>query len=185
MKNRSSDDDFKGVSALIQKDEEDALAFFRARIFRGRLESRLESAAGTRKRTFCSPARAVPVLATVLVAIAAGTYFLLTKRPAPEPAPEFQALSSALAQLPGFSQSPGLERTAPVSQTGISRMAESIRLVLVSAEKTKIEEEQEMSVPATGGQIPRLSPDQRIEILFKDKAIERAFILHQGDSKEV
>jgi hypothetical protein len=119
------------------------------------------------------------------VAIAAGTYFLLTKRPAPEPAPEFRALASALSQLPGFSHPSGRVWTGQAGQTGTSRLAESVRLVLVSAEQAKKEEEKRVSIPEGTGKAPRLSPDQRMEILFKDRAIERALELIKKDSKEV
>ncbi|MGB7294635.1 MAG: hypothetical protein WBC70_03530 [Candidatus Aminicenantales bacterium] len=185
MKDELSDHEFEGISALIRKEEEAALAFFRTRNFRGRLESRLKPAAGNAMRPSRSLAWAVPVLATVLVAIVAGTYFLLTRHPVAEPAREFKTLASALAQLPGFSPSPGRERTPPPEKTGSFLVAETVRQVLVKAEQTKQEKEQSVSVPAGTGEVPRLSPDQRMEILFKERAIERALLLFKNDSKEV
>jgi hypothetical protein len=56
---------------------------------------------------------------------------------------------------------------------------------LVKADQVKRKEEESISVPAGKGKVPRLSLDQKMEILFQEKAIERALLLFRDDSKEV
>ncbi|MFZ2054726.1 MAG: hypothetical protein WAU81_11065 [Candidatus Aminicenantales bacterium] len=185
MKNDLTDHDFGDISALIRQEEEDGLAFFRTRNFRDRVETHLKGEAGGKKPPILSQVRAVPVLATVLVLIMAGIFFSILKRPGAGPPPEFKALASALGQLPGFSYRPRENATAPLGQTETSRLAESVRRVLVSAEKIKRREEQGISIPAGPVKVPRLSLDQKMEILFKERAIERALLLFKYDSKEV
>jgi hypothetical protein len=185
MKNEPTNHEFEDVSALIRKEEEEALAFFRMRDFRKRVETRLEEEAGGKRSSILSRTRAVPVAATALVAIVAGIFFLLLEYHGARTRPEFRALASALGRLPGFSHPPELERTMPREKIGTSRLAESVRLVLVSTEKIKRDAEQEFSVPAGPVKVPHLSLDQKMEILFKERAIERALLLFKGDSKEV
>jgi hypothetical protein len=185
MKNEQTNHDFENISALIRKEEEEALAFFRMRDFRKRVETRLEEEASGKRPSILSRKRAVPVAATVLVAIMAGIFFLLLEHPGAGPPPEFRALASALGRLPGFSHPPELKWTMPREKTGTSRLAKSVRLVLVSTEKIKRDAEREVSVPAGPVKVPHLSLDQKMEILFKERAIERALLLFKGDSKEV
>jgi len=185
MKNKLTDHDFKDISALIRQEEEDALAFFRTRDFRDRVETRLKEAAGGKRPPIHSQIRAVPVLAAFLVLIIAGIFFSILKRPGAGPPPEFRALASALGQLPGFSHPPGWEWTASPGQTGSSRLAESVQEALVRAGQLKREEEDRISIPAGAGRVPRLSLEQKMEILFKEKAIERVLSQFKYDSKEV
>jgi hypothetical protein len=185
MKDEPAGPDFERVSALIEKEEEDGLAFFRARDFRQGIERRLEAAAGRNARASLLRTRAVPVLAAVLVAVLAGASFFLLRRPAARRAPEFKTLASALAQLPGLSPSPGWEPPVPAEKAGTFRVAEAVRQALVKAEQSKREEGKSFSVPMDKGEVPRLSLDEKMEILFQEKVIERALLLFSTDSKEV
>ena len=184
MKNDLINPGFEEISVLIRQEEEDALAFFRTRNFKDRLETRLQETASDKKQAVLIRRMAVPVLAAVVVLIMVGILFFILKRPGAGPPPEFKALASALRQLPGFSHPPGWEWTAAPGQTGTSRLAESVRLVLVSAEKIKRKGEQGISIPAGTGKVPRLSLDQKMELLFKERVIERALLLFKDDSKE-
>ena len=175
---------FEEISALIKQEEEDALAFFRTRNFKDRLEIRLQETGG-RKPPVLFRRMAVPVLTAVLVLVIAGIFFFILKRPGAVPPSESTALATALRQLPGFSHPPAWEWTVAPGQTGTSRLAESVRLVLVAAEQMKKEKEQRVSIPARAGKVPRLSPDQKMEILFKERVIERVLLLFRDDSKEV
>jgi hypothetical protein len=182
MKNKKpTDDDFEGISALVRKEEEDALAFFRTRNFRGRVMTSLET---DKKQADLSRRMAFPALTAVLILIVAGVVALVLNRPGRGPAPEFRSLATALAQLPGFSPSQERERGTPSGQAGISRLAESVGQVLTSAEKIKGQEEQEISIPAGPLRVPRLSLDQKMEILFKEKTIERVLLMFKDNSKE-
>ncbi|MDH4271824.1 MAG: hypothetical protein OEW18_07590 [Candidatus Aminicenantes bacterium] len=185
MNNDIKDHDLETISALIRQEEEDALTFFRSRNFRDGIERRLKEGTGGKKPTALSQIRSVPVLTGVLVVVIAAILLLILKGPGTAPAPEFKALASALGRLPGFSPHPGREWTVPQGQPGTSRLAESIRQTLITAEQTKREEERAISIPAGTSRVPRLSLDQKMEILFKEKAIEHALLLFKGDSKEV
>lgn len=184
MKPDPTDHDFEEVTALIREEEEDALAFFRTRNFRDKVEIRLRKAAGEGSITR-SQRKAVPLLATALVLIIAGICILVLNRSGTGPPREFDALASALGQLPGFSHLPGRGWTPSPDQTGTFRLAESVRQALVIAEHAKREMERRISIPAEATKIPRLSPDQRVEFLFREKTIERVLLLLKSDSKEV
>ena len=185
MKNKHMDRSYEDISALIREEEEEALAVFRARNFRVRLEARLKEAAAGEKLNLYPRTRIVPALTGILVFIVAGIIFLVLRQPAPSPLPEFKAFTYALGQLPGFSHPPRKEWTAPAGRTETSRLAESVRLVLVSAGQTKQGEERRISTTRGTGKTPRLSIEQRLEILFKERAIERALFRLKNDSREV
>ncbi len=185
MKTDLTDHDFKEISALIREEEENALASFRMRNFLDRAAIRLREDAAGEKLPVFSRRRVVPGLAAILVLAVAGAFLFIMKRPAPGPPPEFRALASALGQLPGFSHPPRREWTGPSGQARASRLAESVWLVLVSAEKTKRQAEQGIPIPAGPTKVPRLSLDQKMEILFKEKTIERALLVFKKDSKEI
>lgn len=185
MKNKLTDRDFEDISALIREEEEEALAIFRTRDFRVRLESRLEQAAAGKRAHLYPRIWALPALAGILVFIVAGIAFLILRHPASGPPPELKAFTYAVSQLPGLSLAPKREWTAPAGQTKTSRLAASVRQVLVSAGQLKQGEERRISAEGGIGKIPRLSIDQKMEILFKERAIERALLLYKIYSREV
>ena len=185
MKDELTDHAFEGVSTLIKEEEENALAFFRSRNFKSGLETRLQETAGNKKRGVLIRRLAAPALPAALVLIIAGLILFILKRPEAGPRPEFKALTFAVAQLPGFSHSLEPEWTVSPEKTGTSRLAESVGQALVRADQAKRKVEESISVPTEKGKAPRLSLDQKIEILFQEKAIERALLLFRNDSKEV
>lgn len=185
MKDELAEQDFEGVSALIKKEEEEALALFRAGDFRHRLETRLRESARDERRADLARRMALPAAAAALALIAVGIFFFALKRPGAGPPPEFRALASALAQLPGFSPSLELEGTISAEKTGTSRLAESVGQALARAAQTKEKVEENISVPAEKSRVPRLSLEQKMEILFQERAIERALLLIRNESKEV
>jgi hypothetical protein len=185
MKDELTDHAFERVSALIKEEEENALTFFRSRNFKSKLETRLQETAGNKKRVSFIRRLAAPALGAALVLIIAGVYLFILRRPEAGPRPEFKALTFAVAQLPRFSPSPEPEWTASPEKTGTSRLAESVGQALVRAGQAKKKVEESISVPPEKGKVPRLSLDQKMEILFQEKAIERALLLFRNDSKEV
>lgn len=185
MKNRLKDRDFEDISTLIREEEEKALAIFRTRNFRANLESRLKEAAAGKKAYLHLRTRALPAVAGILVFIVAGIVFLVLRQPASGPRPELQTFTSTLGQLPGFSHTPWREWIAPAGQTETSRLAVFVHQVLISAGQIKQGEERRISATGGTGKIPRLSIDQKMEILFKERAIERALLILKIDSREV
>jgi len=185
MSHKPLDPDFQEISALLKKEEDEALAFFRKRNFRARLEVGLQETAAVKWPAAFFRRFAGPVLTTVLVLVLAGTVILVRKHRAPGPAPGFETLASALSPLPGFTPSLAKESAAMTGPAGTFELADLIGQALASAEKIKMEEEKRISVPTGTGKVPRLSPGRRMEILFKEKVIERALRLATDDSKEV
>jgi hypothetical protein len=185
MKDELKDHDFEGVSTLIREEEENALAFFRSRDFKSRLERRLQETASYKKRAVLSRRLAAPALIAALVLAIAGISLFILRRPQAGPSPEFKALSFALARLPGFSPHPEPEWPAFPEKTGTSRLAESVEQTLVRADEIKRKVEESLSVPTEKGKVPRLSLEQKMEILFQEKVIERTLRLFNNDSKEV
>lgn len=185
MKNGDKDQGPETFAALIRQEEETAMAFFRSGNFRAALERRLKEGAEGHQPNFPSRPRLVPVLTGILAVAVAGILLLVLKGPRTAPPPEFEALASALGRLPGLSDIPRKEWTESQGQTGTSRFADSVRRALTAAEEAKREKEQELAVPAGPIKVPRLSLDQKMEILFKERAIERALLLFKSDFKEV
>jgi hypothetical protein len=185
MKNKRTDHDFEDISFLIRKEEEDALGFFRTRNFRDRVKKGLKKEARRGIRAVPFRRTAVPVLGVALVVIMAVIFLFVLNRPGTGRRPEFSALASALGRLPGFSHPPGWDWRTPPGRTGISPPAESVRRILIIAEETKRMEERAVPIPAETVRIPRLSLDRKMEILFKEKAIERVLLSFKADSKEV
>jgi hypothetical protein len=185
MKDELKDHDFEGVSALIKEEEENALDYFRSRNFKSRLETHLQETASGKKQAVFNRRLAAPALAAALVLIIAGTFLFILRRLGPGTRPEFKTLTLALAQLPGFSHTPLSEGTVSPEKAGTSRLAESVGQALVRADQAKRKAEESFSVPAEKSKVPRLSLDQKMEILFQERAIERALLLFRNDSKEV
>jgi hypothetical protein len=186
MKNNNKDQGPESIAVLIRQEEEAALAFFRARHFRERIERRLKEEAGGKRPESRPRTWLIPALTGALLAFIAVILLFIYKDPGSAPSPpEFEALASALGRLPGLSNIPGRGWTEPQGQTGSSRLADCVRRALAAGEKIKRDEEQKISIPAGSGNVPRLSPDQRMEILFKERAIERALLLFKDGSKEV
>jgi hypothetical protein len=184
-KDNLTDHGFEDVSALIKEEEEQALAFFRSRDFENGLKRRLQETARGKKQTVLNRRLAAPALGAALVLIIAGIFLFVLRRSQAGPPQEFKALSFALAQLPGLSPHPEPEWPESPEKIETSRLAESVSQALVRAEQAKKQVEENIFVPAEKGKVPRLSLEQKMEILFQEKVIERALLLYKNDSKEV
>jgi hypothetical protein len=184
MKNKLTNHDFEVIAALI-REEEEALEYFRARNFRDRVENRFKEEARGDKPAARIHLRPVPVLAGVMVVIMAGIFIFVLNHPGAGRRSEFSALASAIGRLPGLSHPPEREWTGQSGQDGTFQLADLIRRTLVKAEQTKRQQELRVSFPAKAVKVPRLSLEQKMEILFQEKTIERVLMLLKDDSKEV
>jgi len=180
--NKKRDDgDFEEIGRLIQNDVDGALRVFRSRDFGTRLRARI--AADERAVKAKSLLRRIAVPAAALLAVSAALYLLNVPRP-PAPGPAHPRLFAAvLRQLPSFSR-PGAESPAgPAGEAGRSGAGSRFQSALASAERRK-EEARETPLRADRPRIPVLSLKKKMEILYRDRVIERALMLLTGKSKE-
>lgn len=187
MENKAANREFEEISAVIRSEEEAALAVFRSRNFRDRVMTEWRE---TRKGGLPAPKFrriAVWASASALLVVVAAAVLLVLRTPAPEQRPDFHALASVIGWLPGGAS---LSRDEPIGPPAsgrleISSLAEFIRSGLAVVETIKREEEERASPSGEPAGVSRLSLYQKMEILFKDKVIERALLLLKDPSKEV
>jgi hypothetical protein len=176
--------DFEELERLIRTEVGEALEVSRTPEREARLRKRidLETKAVRAKSTL--QRLALPAAASLILAVSAVlVFFVILRPPAPRPADHglfavvlgrFPALSGPVAGPP---QGLGGEEPMSVAGGGFEK-------ALVLAERRKEEEERGIPVRAGRPAAPALSMKERMEILFKDKVIERTLTLLAVKSKE-
>jgi hypothetical protein len=183
MNKKMDDGDFEEIGRLIQYDVDEALRVFRSGDFRKRLWARI--AADERAVKAKSFLRRIAVPSATLLAVSAAL-FLLNVHRSPAPWPVHPRLFAAvLRQLPVFSRPTAEFSSGPAGVAGMSEAGGGFQSALASAERRKKEEERETPLRPDGLRVPVLSLKKKMEILYKDKVIERALVLLIGKSKEV
>lgn len=187
MKKKSADHEFEEISSLIRDEEKAALNDFRSRDFRGSVmrkwrEVRQDVTPRPKLRRM-----AVWASAAALPVVAVAVFFLVRQASVPELQPDFRALASVLGALPG---GVSLSREEPVGPgdpgpLDASSLAQSVRSALAVAETTMRLEEVRASSPEPAAAVTRLSLYKKMEILYKDRVIERALLALKDPSKEV
>lgn len=184
MNKKMNDADFEEISRLIQDDVDEGLRAFRSGEFGKRLRARL--AADEQAVAVKSILRriAVPAAATLL-AVSAALFLLSVRRPpATNPFPP-RLFAAVLRQLPAFSRPPAAgSLSSPAEAAGMPEGGAGFRSALASAERWKKEEERAIPLRPDGLRAPSLSLKKKMEILYRDKVIERALALLIGKSKE-
>lgn len=183
MNKKMNDADFEEIGRLIQDDVDEGLRAFRAGEFGKRLRARL--AADEKAAAPKSVLRRIAVPAAALLAVSAALLFLNVRR-SPAPGPVYPRLFAAvLRQLPSFSRAPAAgSLSGPAGAAGIPEAGGGFRSALASAERWKKEEERATPLRPDGLRVPVLSLKKKMEILYRDKVIERALALLIGKSKE-
>jgi hypothetical protein len=183
MNKKTDDGDFEEIGRLIQDDVDEALRVFRSGDFGKRLRARI--AADERAVKAKSFLRRIAVPSATLLAVSAAL-FLLNVHRSPAPCPVYPRLFVAvLSQLPAFSRSAAEFPSGPAGMAGMSEAGGGFQSALASAERRKREGEREPTFRPDGMRVPVLSLKKKMEILYKDKVIERALVLLIGKSKEV
>jgi len=182
MNKKMDDRDFDEIGRLIQYDVDKALRVFRSGDFGKRLRARI--AADGRAVKAKSFLRRIAVPSATLLAVSAALFLLNVHRsPAPWPVhPCF--FEAVLSQLPSFSRSEAESPSGPAGVAGVSEAGGGFRSALASAERWKKGKERETPARADGPRVPVLSLKKKMEILYKDRVIERALVLLIGKSKE-
>ncbi len=177
-------DDFEDVRRLISAEEKEALESFRAGDFEKRLRARIAAAREEKRplRLFGKPALPVSAAATAFVLVAAAAAFLLFYRTGRVGRGEGLRLASAVGMLPGLAGAQGdssvrVPATAPVSAGWVGD-------VLRRAYAQKREVESRAALPPASLSPPRLSLEKKMEILFKDRVLERVLVSIREKSKE-
>lgn len=183
MNKKMDDGDFEEIGRLIQYDVDEALRVFRSGDFGKRLRARI--AADERAVKAKSFLRRIAVPSATLLAVSAALFLLNVHRsPAPWPVhPRFFA--AVLSQLPSFSRSAAESPSGPAGEVGMSEAGGGFQSAFASIERRKEEEDRETPLRADGLRVPVLSLKKKMEILYKDKVIERTLVLLIGKSKEV
>ena len=185
MNKKMDDRDFEEIGRLIQYDVDKALRVFRSGDFGKRLRARI--AADERAVKTKSFFRRIAVPSAALLAVSAALFFLNVHRsPAPWPVhPRF--FVAVLSQLPSFSRSATESPSGPAGEVERSEDGGGFQSAFASIERRKEKEEEDREPPlrTEGPRVPVLSLKKKMEILYKDRVIERALVLLIGKSKEV
>ena len=164
---------YKTIDRLVREDKDRGLERFR----KGNFEQRVRAAtAGLNEKRVVSVRRVLaPISAAIVLLIAVGVVWRLSRRAttSPQGAP---TLAEVLGELPGASDLILPREPIPAGATPEYGMARAVRTVLARLIKQKAAEERKAVVPAGPLKVPRLSLEEKMEILFKEKAIERVLV---------
>ena len=169
------------VRSLIRRETEDGLRRFRSGDFETRLKSGLQAFPERRRRlmSLTRPSWA-PALGLTFAAVVIGAAVLWFIRTSPSPS---AGLSPALYGLPGFRT---LDMVSP-PDTGADEIpapAESVFSRALAA-AAAASENGVPEMPSPRNIVPRYDLEQKMEILFGERTIERALELFRYKFKEV
>jgi hypothetical protein len=184
---RKPDDEDVLFSAVIRAEKEAALAAFRASDFESKVRKRWLECGKSPARRPAPRLTLVMVAAGALLLVVAGVLFLGRPRPAARPGQGISSLASVLSTLPG---SAALGGGTPASGTEAARydasvLARSVGAALAVPEAGQDDRETIPSVREKAGTGRGLSLYRKMEILFKDRVIERALLALNKPDKEV
>jgi hypothetical protein len=184
MGEKWDDREFGDISGLIHEDEDRALEIFRQRNFDQKIRSRI-AAVSDRKRRFSGQRMVVPASVAALLLIAVWTVFVVIRRSTPVPQSGPGPMAVVLGDLPGISDLVMPREIISAGATDAFGAARAVRVVLAMAAQQKEEEERKAAVPTGNLRVPHLSLEKKMEILFKDRAIERVLVSILKKSEEV
>ncbi len=184
MDDKHRDAEFEAIARLIREEEEAALAGFRQRDFGRMVSARLEESKAGKRARFRPWKILIPAGAALLV-MAAGSYLLLHRSGPRGTAPETGSFVAVLRELPGLLELASKPAVPPQGAREIPTAPRSIREGLTAAGRQRAGEEENAPLPKGVLDVPRLSMEKKMAILFKDKAIERVLVSIREKSKEV
>ncbi len=184
MAERWDDQEFSEIFRLIREEEDRALEIFRQRNFDKRIRARI-AGASKRNRSFFGQWTVVSASVAALLLIAAGTILMVTRRPSPRPQDGPGPMAVVLGDLPGISDLVMAREAFPREATDALGPARAFRTVLATSTEQKEKEERKATTPTGKLRVPRLSLEKKMEILFKDKAIEQVLVRIFRKSEEV
>jgi hypothetical protein len=184
MNKKIDDGNFEEIGRLIQNDVDEALRVFRSRDFGKRLRARIATDERPEKAKSLLRRIAVPAAAAALLAVFAALFLLYVPRPPARDPVHPRLFTAVLRQLPSFSRPAAESPSGPAGEAGMSGAGGRFQSALASAERWKEEEARETPSRADRPRVPVLSLKKKMEILYRDRVIERALALMLGKSKE-
>jgi hypothetical protein len=184
MGERQDDRAFEDIAGLIREDKERALERFRKGDFDQKIRARIAAVSAGERRPLGRRLLG-PVSVVRLFMGAAGALLLLSRRRTTAPLGGPGRMMTVLGGLPGISELALPKEAPPPATMPTSGTAQAVRTVLALATREKEAEERMVEVPAGRPKVPRLSLEKKMEILFKDRAIERVLISICKKSEEV
>jgi hypothetical protein len=184
MGEKRDDRDFEDIAGLIREDKERALERFRKGNFDQELRVRIAAVSDRERRPFVR-GLLVPVSVVLILMVAAGALLLLSRRRTTAPLTGPDQMTMVLGGLPGSSELALPKEATPPATMPTFGTARTVRTVLTLAIEQKEAEEKKSVVPTGPIKVPRLSLEKKMEILFKDRVIERVLLSISKKSKEV
>ena len=184
MAEKQDDQAFEGIAGLVREDKTRAFRIFRQGSFDQKVKARIAAEAGRKRGFFSQRAIALTSAAAILLA-AAVTTLLLSRRPAPAPQVGMSALMAVLEELPGVSGLVMPRETTPPSDLETFGAARAVETALTRIIEQKAAEERKADVLPGPLKVPRFSLEKKMEILFKERAIERVLASILKKSEEV
>lgn len=184
MGERQDDRAFEDIAGLIREDKERALGRFRKGDFDRKLRARIAAVSNGERRPFVRRLL-VPVSVVLILMVAVGALLLLSRRRTTAPLSGPDRMMTILGGLPGISELAAPKEATPPAAMPTSGTARAVRTVLTLAIEQKEAEEKKSVVPTGPIKVPRLSLEKKMEILFKDRVIERVLVSILRKSEEV
>jgi len=183
--NRKTDArEFEEIERLIRTEIGEALKVSRSPERETRLRKRIDQETMAVRAKSTVERLALPAAASLILAVSAVLVFLVIhRRPAPAPV-DSSLFAEVLGRFPSLSGPVAGPPSGPGGEELLSEAGGGFEKALVWAERRK--EEDERGTPVRSGKMaaPALSMKERMEILFKDKVIERTLTLLAVKSKE-
>lgn len=167
--------DFERVDLLIQDEIDEALDVFRSKDFETRLRNRI---AADDRAVAGKPFLMKIAVSAAAVLLLAGALVLIVTDRSPTPGPVDPGLfATVLSQFPSLSRSVAGPFPDPGEDGRISGAGRGFERILASAGRLEEKERGGPMARTIRLKVPALSMKRRMEILFKDKVIERALRL--------
>jgi hypothetical protein len=175
--------EFQEIAGLIREEKEQALQTFRRGDFEQKVRKQLATVPMGKHKLF-EHSMIVPASVAALIVVAGGLTLLFLRRPAAVSQTGPGRMAAILSEWPGISELTLSSEGVPAETTRLSAMAQAVQKVLMLAAKEKEGEEQKSLVPNVLPKVPHLSLEKKMEILLKEKAVERVLVSILEKNKE-
>jgi hypothetical protein len=179
--------DLEKIDLLIRTEVDQALEKFRAGDFEGRVRRRIAAEPRPARGITALAKIAVPVAAVIVLAVSAAVYIFNSSR-SPLPAPiDPGDFAAVLSRLPSFTRPSSELPSRPAEGAVLSEAGRAFAGVLSSAGDAEQGEQGAAEGSPVRPAPPRAAPltmRERMEILFRDKVIERVLLACAHRSKE-
>lgn len=180
MNKTTAPHDFEEIDRLIRAEVGEALSRFRAGDFEGRVRRRALAEEGPGRGILLLAKLAIPGAAVLALAVLASVLLFGPGRPPLRTPIDPADFAAVLGLLPAFSAAPPPQTSGEPEPSAAGRMLTGV--LSTFGEMGRAE-------PVEAGSCPRrvapLTMKERMEILFKDKVIERVLLSCASRSKEV